>query len=429
MKKSMFCFFAILNIYSQSGSAAIAWDNPPVLCPEEIFPKGLPCPDFSRVEDPYSDFPIEVSKEEKFDWKNNKAADLRICRNKEVLRREHLKSGSFPAATIELAWMIIDGGKKVTEKVDAIIAASKKYGMPPQVLIGAMKQESLMSSLGVSPDGGNYSCGLAQLNIQEWCQGMNQLSAEKRAAQGWPSINCDSDTLPTDIVKPFYDIAIKNIGERPSYKLSSDDFAGISFKDVNKRFFVTNSAKNRFQAVRSFVNNCQNIALSVDFKALALKNLFDNYVPKDLKNANLYTAGETFPRACKTTYPSNAYPLHTGWLLAVAMYNAGPLQAKIVGSYFNVKDSHFPSITPTDLVEALHWGGKWKKNTLSLEFHDQTGKPFGQSWFKSCIVQRHIARVIQHVTLPSASIAKPLDREGCNQTIVPDYRKHTSGVK
>jgi hypothetical protein len=258
---------------------------------------------------------------------------------------------------------------------------------------------------------------------------MNRLTDEQKSALGWPAISCEPDALPTDIVKPYYDIAIKKIGDRPEYKITSEDFKGIAFKDVNKSFFHTSSQDTKYQAVTSFVNNCQNIALSVDFKALALKNLFDNFVPKDLKNDNLYKDGKTFPRTCKTTYSSNAYPLHTGWLLAVAMYNAGPLQAKIVGSYFQVKDYHFPSLTPVNLVEALHWGGKWKKDTLNLEFIDQSGNKFTQSWFKSCIVQRHVARVIQHVTIPAASIAKPLDIEGCNQSLVPDYRKNSSGVK
>ena len=424
-------FLILLTLFLQVAPAfsAQSWDNPAVLCPEEILPKGIPCLDLSRVENPYSDFPDGITKEEKLDWKNNKLADLRFCRNLEVLRREQVKAGTYSAATIEDAWMTVDGGKRVDEKLAAINAASLKYGLPPQVLIGAMKQESLLSSIGVSPDGGNYSCGMSQLNIQEWCQGMNHLSLEEKASLGWPTISCDSDVLPTDIVKPFYDIAIKNAGTKPHYQISAEDFKGITAADVNSKFLKSNMQDNRFQAVTSFVNNCQNISLSISFKALALKALFDNYVPKAMRDAELYSEGKTFPRACKTAYTTKAYPLHTGWLLAVAMYNAGPSQAKVVGHYYQVKNNKFPDIDPLGLIEALHWGGKWKKGTDSLVFKDQDGNKFTQSWFKSCIVQRHVARVIQHVTNPTETIAKSLDQEGCKLTGVPEYRHISSGVK
>jgi hypothetical protein len=429
MMKKYLVIMITLGIQTLPVFATTSWDNPAVLCPEEILPRGLTCLDFSRVDNVYTDFPDSATREVILDWKNNKAADLKVCRNQEVIRRERLRAGSYSPATLEQAWMVVDGGKQVQEKLDAVNAASLKYGMPPQVLLGAMKQESLMSSLGVSPDGGNYSCGMAQLNIQEWCQGMNKLSAEEKSNLGWPEISCDSDALRTDSVKPFYDIAIKNAGSRPSYQLTSEDFKGIISKEVNKSFFHSSADDKRFQAVTSFVHNCQNISLSVAFKAQTLKALFDNFVPTALKNAELYTEGKTFPRACKNAYSAKAYPLHTGWLLAVAMYNAGPAQAKILGHYYQVKNYNFPAINPLGLIEALHWGGKWQKGTDALAYTDQAGNNLSQSWFKSCIVQRHVARVIQHVTLPAESIAKSLEQEGCKTTGVPLYRQVSSGIK
>ncbi|MDO9182948.1 MAG: hypothetical protein Q7U04_11100 [Bacteriovorax sp.] len=148
-----------------------------------------------------------------------------------------------------------------------------------------------------------------------------------------------------------------------------------------------------------------------------------------MKEAELYSEGKTFPRTCKNTYSSTAYPLHTGWLLAVAMYNAGPQQAKVLEHYYQVKKNKFPAINPLNLVEALHWGGKWKKGTDNVVYKDQEGDKYTQRWFKSCIVQRHVARVIQHVTAPLESIAKSLDQEGCKTTGVPEYRQISSGIK
>ena len=34
--------------------AATDWQNPAVMCPEEVLPKGLECPDFSQVDDVYA---------------------------------------------------------------------------------------------------------------------------------------------------------------------------------------------------------------------------------------------------------------------------------------------------------------------------------------------------------------------------------------
>lgn len=426
----MKCYLLLaLCLHALPSMSAISWDNPSVLCPEEILPRGLACLDLSRVENLFTDFPNETTPEEIIDWKNNKASDLKVCRNLEVLRREQAKAGSFTAGILEQAWMVIDGSKQVREKLEAIETASLNYGIPPQVLIGAMKQESLMSSLGVSPDGGNYSCGMSQLNIQEWCQSMNRLPEEKKAALGWPVISCDSDVLPTNIVKPFYDLAIKNAGTRPSYQLTAEDFKGIRAQDVMGYFSNSSLQEKRFQAATSFLHNCQNVTLSILFKAQTLKALFDNFVPKSLKNAELYPLGKTFPRSCKNAYTARAYPLHTGWLLAVAMYNAGPKQAKLLEHYYQVKNNNFPPINPLGLIEALHWGGKWQKGTDTFVFNDQNGTKLSQKWFKSCIVQRHIARVIQHVTAPAESIAKSLEQEGCKISVVPQYRQISSGVK
>ncbi len=442
MKKFLLATIA-LSLQATSLVAATSWDNPAVLCPEEILVRGLPCPDLTRVENVYSDFPDETTKEEILDWRNNKAADLKFCRNQEVLRREALKTGSFSPATLEQAWMIVDGGRKVQDKLAAIQAATLKYEIPPQVLIGAMKQESLMSSLGISPDGGNFSCGMSQLNIQEWCSGMNTLSNEEKAKYRWPSdINCDDDALPTNIVKSFYDLAIKNLGARASYQLTSEDFKGISSEQVEGSFPSANNnlQSKRYQAISSFVNNCQDIALSVNFKAKTLRGLYDHFVPSKLKENEIYSAGKSYQRACKNTYATKYYPLHTGWLMAVAMYNAGPMQSKLVGYYYQAKSSELPAMNPLDLIEALHWGGKYKVGTDNITFSDMdAAKSAGewfkkdstltQSWFKSCIVQRHVARVIQHVTLPSESIAKSLDQEGCKQSGVPAYRQTSSGIK
>ncbi len=413
-------FFLVMPVYSSY--AEVEWSNPPVLCSEELLPRGFTCPDFSSVKDPYTEFPSTLTAEEIKDWTTNKTTDLRLCRNLEIMKREKNKPGSYSEATIKGAWMIIDGGKNAKAKLEAIQKASQQNGIPPQILIGALKQESGFSSIGVAPDGGNYSCGLAQMNIQEWCESVSLLSAERKKELGWPSISCDSSVLPTDVVKPLYEFALKRIaGKKPSYAMTAEDYDGLSAEQ-----FGMETAK--FTAANSFLHHCQNATLGIEFKAKTLRNLYDHFVPKSLKESEIYSDGESFQRPCTTPYPVKAYPLHTGWLLAVAMYNAGPVQAKLVGHYYQVKNNNFPEMNPLHLIEALHWGGKWIPGTDSVSFEDQNGKAYSQRWFKSCIVQRHVARVIQHVTVPTESIARPLDKDGCKMTI-PDYRKISSGIK
>ena len=409
------------------------WQNPPVICPEEIMPKGFDCPDFSKVINVYNDFPDEFSVDDINEWKTNRAADLRICRNKEVLRRDAVNPGSIGSTVRELAWMTVRGAELASEKLAEIKKASDEFGMPEQILIGAMRQESLLATLGISSDGGNYSCGMSQLNIQEWCRGISRLSETEQQLYAWPvGISCDDKTLPLILIKPFYDIAIKNLSTKPLYLLDSTHFQSIQFQDVSSTFPPAENELQlkRFEAVKSFVGNCQKISLSVHLKAQTLRDLFDRYVPSSLKLSQIYKTGQSYQRKCLSPYTSQYYPLHTGWLLAVAMYNAGPLQSKILEHYYQTDATNLPNLNPKDLIEALHWGGKWKKNTAFIEFKDSEDNIFTQKWFKSCIVQRHVARVVQHVTIPTMSIAKSLEQAPCSSLAeVPDYRKNSSGIK
>ncbi len=413
-----------------SFSAVAGWDNPAVLCPEEILPRGFACPDLTLVKNPYTDLPVNMSEQERIEWTRNRTSDLKLCQNKEVLRREEMYPGSFTPLQIQIGWMIVEGGKNAPEKLQSILSSSQKYQIPPHVLIGALKQESLMAGLGISPDGGNYSCGIAQLNIQEWCNSIGLLSTVEKERLGWPSsITCDN--LPTTIVEPFYAIASTRLGNRPDYQITSSDFSGITQDQVVRSFPAGSEYLQglRFKAITSFLKHCQSDALSIPFKAHTLRGLFNNFVPAPIKNNEVYTAGRTFNRRCSTPYPSKYYPLHTGWLIAVASYNAGPRQTQLVEHYYQVQNNVFPSLSPLDLIEALHWGGKVKEGSTRLYYVGQNQTLMSQLWYKSCVVQRHVARVIQHVTIPGQTIARSLEQVPCSNGAVPKYRQLSSGIK
>lgn len=428
MKKIFMASFA-LSLISQVALAG--WDNPAILCPEEILAKGLKCLDLTKVQNVELDFPTGMSNDEINTWKTKNIADLVACRNREILRREKITPGTYTPGKVELAWMIANGAENTKEKLAAIQEATLKYSVPPQILIGAMTQESKLSSLGLTPDGGNYSCGIAQLNIHEWCEGMNQLSKEERKKLLWPEINCDTDGVKPILPEPFYNIAMKKLGaNKKDYELTAEHFKGIKLNDIYPKIIMNSSSQKKlFEATSSFVNNCQNTRLSILIKASTLKGLFENYIPKKMKAAEVYAAGRTFPRACVNPYKPSVYPLHTGWLLAVAMYNAGPSQARLIRHYYQMPDTDFPALNPQTLIEALHWGGKYKEGTDHIAYNKQNGTEVLQRWFKSCVVQRHVARVVQNVTIPGQVIVKSAEQNGCTQTGVPDYRQKSSGIK
>lgn len=408
--------FILLCLVSTTVFAS--WENPAVQCPEKILPQGFACPDFSHVTNLWDDFPAEMSVEEIREWKLNRAPDLKNCRYQELLRREAERTGTFTPTQVEIAWMVTNGARNPEKKLSSIVAASKLYSIPPHILLGAITQESLLASLGISPDGGNYSCGIAQLNITEWCQGMQGLTTEERAALGWPAVSCSA--LSGALVAPFYDIAHARLNGRPDYQIDASDFSGITAADVKL-------PEKTFAAVNSFIRNCQNDELSIRFKAANLKNLFVNFVPAPLRNREQFKT--PLASDCRIANTTNYYPLHTGWLLAVAAYNAGPRVVGIVEHYYQVLDNKFPEMTPADLVEALHWGGKVKPGTSQVVFTDQNGKTLTQSWYKSCVVQRHVARVVQHVTRPGQTILNSLEKVPCANGEVPAYRRNSSGIK
>lgn len=415
---------------------ATDWSKPPVACIEDLVPKLVPCLDLSAVANPSADLPPGLSEADARYWTIEHAADLSLCRAKEIQRREAVSPGSQTAGALELAWMWVQQANDLPEKIDAIYEAAEKADMPPQILFGALKQESLLSNLGISVDGANFSCGIGQINVLEWCQYMRALTAAEQTRMGWPvDLSCGADTLTTELVRPFYEIALRKLRGRPDYELTPKDFAGISERDVVGRFPSGDDAlqKKRFLAIANFVKYCSDLRYGIAAKGQELRRLFDVSVPAGLKTIQTYRAGEGFPSACRRPYRTKYYPLHTGWLLADAIYNAGARQVSVLEYYYRMtKGGHesgeaWKTMTPPRLIEGLHWGGKWNEASGKIEYANVYGSASSQTWFKTCVVQRHIARVMQYSARPGYAIAQSLEQAGCSQTSVPEYRKRSPG--
>lgn len=422
-------FILLISSILVSSSYAFDWSQPPIACLDTLLPSGRTCLDLTNVKNPSTDFPETISDEEKSLWTNERSADLSLCRAKEILRRNSLGQGTFTPWQVELAWMKAEAFQNKDLKLEMIYKAAAENNMPANILFGALTQESLLANLAITPDGDNYSCGMAQINIQEFCRGISTLSLEERKTLGWPTIGCDEETLPTTVVKPLYLQATKN-NSKSDYQLTAEDYKKIKFEDVKNSY----GSEKTFLAASAFTKLCLDPKLSIKFKAIELKRLY-NMVPSALRATEHYQTGETLEQSCLQPYKATVYPLQTAWLLAVAMYNAGPNQIKLVQFYnrmtkeTNSDGRAWEGFTPKDLVEALHWGGKWKEGTTSIFYQDLHGKNISQKWFKSCVVQRHVARVVQHVTKRGKTILSSIEQEPCQKDVVPLYRQQSSGQK
>ena len=397
------------------------------------------CPDFTGLKNPFTGWPENFSAPDKDYWENHKRFTM-YCRAKELMRREETNPGSQSAGQVEYAWMALESIHDFSDKVSAIYDANKFYGVPPQVLTGALYQESVLMRLGIALDGGNYSCGIGQVNIQEWCHWANEQSAEKKLAMAWPEgVTCNSEEIanPT-FVAPFYEIAKSRLNGQPEYRLLKEHFANISYADVKDGFPAASEELQslRYQATRSFIDNCSDVRNGILAKANELALLYNTFVPTALKNKDRYSEGDKFQRSCKQNPTDNAYPLHTGWLIAVAAYNAGPGSFAAL-SYYNhwdrsrVEDpATWEGFYADQMIESFYWAGRYNESTGQLDYLGLDGEQRSWAWWKACVAQRHIARVIQNVQLNSNFFVETLEDEyTCQRSGVPEFRRNSSGVK
>ncbi|MBS1960656.1 MAG: hypothetical protein JST04_00460 [Bdellovibrionales bacterium] len=339
-----------------------------------------------------------------------------------------------------------------TAKVEEIEASAARVGMPPQLLFGALMQEAGFANLGISADGGNFSCGIGQINVREWCNWANALSPAEKQAIEWPAAEqaCDEATLPTEIVRSFYDIARARAPKLSGETRGSRYYGDIAFATVAKKVEAVLApiatggttpitpieitpavVRARYSAASSFTRYCGDVRKNIQAKATALRRLFDTEIPEPLRRRDTYPAGRSFARKCGKVSPA-VYPLHTGWLMAIAMYNAGKHFLPRVASYYSITketigtDAGWADFTPLRLIEGLYGGGRFNPETKELNYFDLDGSPIEASWWKACIVQQHVARVIGYATLPGKSIARSLEPAGCKK-IPSEKRQLSSG--
>jgi len=423
----------------------VNYAQPPVGCVEEMVPhrSGRQCPDFSEVSNPNSDWPAISAEEKAYWWKERRG--IAVCRAEEIMRRERQRPGSMRPLHVELAWMTMDSLKNYETKVQTVYAAAREHGIPLQVLTGAIYQESMFAELGVSDDGGNFSCGMQQINIIGWCDYMNKQPADVKTAMNWPqaAVKCSytADDLAAnpnpvkvielEFIRPLYNIA-KSRSNVPGYQMRKQHYANIPLSAVVSKWPAADAATQalRHQVIMSYINNCSDPKHGIMAKANELKTVYDLHVgntgfgPKDR-----YVGAEKFGRKCREEQVGDAYPLNTGWVLTVASYNGGPRAVDAVAAYegWTLLDLQNPAkmanYTPNDLVKAMYWGGKYNSTNDMIEFPwlKRPGTTRAWPFFKACVAQRHISRVMQHVTLTPDFFVDTLEGSaGCQRGSFPN---------
>ncbi len=386
----------------------IDWAQPPVACAEEIIPHKAQrvCLDLSSIQNIYLDWPLDISDEDKAYWQSHPRGTS-YCRAQELLRREEQTPGTYPAGDVETAWMRALAVENSDLKIAAVYEASKAHGMPTQVLAGALFQESLFAQLGIASDGGNYSCGIGQTNIAEWCNWAVKQSENKKIEMRFPLAVRKCDQAQLSFVKPFYEIALTNLAGLPEYKLMPVHFEGILLEQVEGSFPAADPLiqQIRFDLVKSFLGNCRDAKDGIAAKANQLAVIYSTQVPKGLKSLDTYPVSEHYKRACRGGGEEKFYPLSNAWMLAVGIYNAGPRAVDAMAFYNRWTKEHlelsgtFADFNPVEMVNSFYWGGRYSAVDDKIHFLGRNGNDLTWDWFKGCVLQRHIARVAQHVTL------------------------------
>jgi hypothetical protein len=373
-------------------------------------------------------------------------------------------------------WGLFLSASDAKAKVEDIYAAANAQNMPPQVLTGALMQESSMGNLGISRDFNNWSCGIGQLNVNEWCDWANQADPATQAQIGWPTAEiaavvaanhvkgkddldvCSGNFLRAQHVKPFYDAGMKKMCDghmnRPESMLVRDEMnAAIpSFEDAaadmdfttkmpvsklnckhrnryNDECLTIKPTKNeaaaanlRYLIAKSFSTSCTDHTFGIPAKAYNLRLIHDELKPY-ITQAQQYPEGSTYARKCMQTPTSRAYPLSVSWLLADAVYNAGEEIIPGVEKYWTDHHMTPEQVSPRDLVNAIDYTLNERKYKKHLEL------------IGICEARFHIRNVVRNMTLPGSDLmgTDPAQSAECknlednnNQYICDQFIKTTS---
>ncbi|MBC7753599.1 MAG: hypothetical protein H7Z71_05125 [Moraxellaceae bacterium] len=340
-------------------------------------------------------------------------------------------------------WLLLNGARDAKSKINAVYEAAAQNHMPPQVLVGALLQESSMVDMGISEDFGNWSCGIGQINLIEWCNWAKNETPEMKKKINWPFAQieafekenpgrdvCAGDFLRAAHVKPFYDNGIQKLRsdgqQHKAFMLQKHhlgDGSGVTYENASRELdWITRHQKScarrhrfddeclkaklnrnegraqyvRYLLAQNFAANCADHRVGIKAKAYTLRQLFDQ-LPQDIRLSQKYNAStdQQFQRSCLQPIQTDVVPLHVGWLLSDAVYNAGQ---EIIPGIYKYKSMHHLSweqMTPRQLANAVDY-------TLRKKMYSKQLTEIGREE-----AHYHIRNVIGNVTLPDENIVEP----------------------
>lgn len=308
-----------------------------------------------------------------------------------VMDWDHMPTGSIQQA------MIQDGlsDNDALWIQNEIYAVSQQYGVPSDVLFSAIYQESDFDHYGVNLDYGNYSCGVAQINISGWCQ---TIANDPKYAQkyNWPGhIKCDSlDDLNQKIMAPFL-TAIQ--ASRPMTKSGTEpaDYLKLPPQQMIAQMPGGNYESKRlyYDAAMSFGAHCSDIQIGIVAMAKSLREVNHDYVPAELKRV---------------------HP-HTAWVIADAIYNIGPVLVTLLQ---NAKGPGvWKTLDPQKVVDILssYYAKRPANATLDTTFtaHSEDDGDQQVKYFMTCVNQRHIEHILRAALPPQLAGAINASTENC----------------
>ena len=310
-----------------------------------------------------------------------------------VVRSDELKNSE----TYQDAWTYVKAAENSEAKIAEIYAASEKYNIPPLILYGSLAQESSLQEMGLSKDYFNWACGVGQLNINDWCSWANQTSTETKSQIEWPQQDfdrlhaqnprlnlCGTFFIVPEYVRPFHQAAMLRLQSEmgpsaPEYMLEGNHVLSSvpslaqssSMLQTMSRYYFPHHAnaeaedaqKLRFEIGRSFAKHCAEHRNGIYAAAFTFKKVFDS-LPEEIRSAQRYNSGEAKSPICKSEIKSEHFPIAIGWLLADAIYNAGPELLTGVMAYQKASHISWENFKPENLVDAINYTLKLPNNGL-----------------------------------------------------------------
>jgi hypothetical protein len=332
----------------------------------------------------------------------------------------------------------LGGARDAPAKMREIYAAANANDMPPQILTGALIQESDMLDLSISTDANNWSCGIGQINLLEWCAWANQETPEVKSRIHWPSAEvaqlmkenpetdlCSGYFMRAAFAKPFYDIGTERlVNARPQVVKTDLDMVlseknmlepkPIAYDDLswaldnitrakmscphrnryNEECLTIKPVKNevkaaylRYLMAKSFAENCSLHENGIPAKAYNLRLIHDA-LPASIKAAQQYPEHSTYARTCLLHPTTRAYPLSVSWMLADTVYNAGEEILPGIYEYWKRVKWTPEEVGPEQLAVSVDYALKEKKVTKHMADDGV------------CESQFHIRSVVKNMTLP-----------------------------